>query len=94
MIQIYVVVDVPGKENVVDFVAGSFPFPIVGGETILSNGEFNPAWFRDGLNSSSLPSSSSVPSEIFGFASVGVNACFARRDASNFFGAMFLWRTI
>ena len=90
MIQRSFVVDVPGNENDDDFAADYFPFPVGGGETILSSVGFNPAWCRGELNSSSLPSSSSVPSEFFGFARVDVNTCLARRDASNFFGAMLL----
>jgi hypothetical protein len=90
MISFYVVVDVPGNENADDSAASSFNFPVCGGETLFSNIGFNPAWFRGGLNSYSLPSSSPVPSEMFGFASVGVNTYFARRYASDFFGAMLL----
>ncbi len=60
---------------------------------VMSNVGFSPFWFRSGLNSSSsLAAPSPVYSKIFGLARVGVNTFFARRVASVFFSAIFLWR--
>ncbi len=94
MNQFYVVVDVSRNENADDPAVASFPCPVDGDETNLSNVGFKPAWFRGALNSSSPPSSSSAPSHIFRFARVGVNTFFEQSDASYFFGAVLLWRSI